>query len=142
MNFAAQWMQPMKTTIDSSVLWCLLKKQSGFEEWQQALWQAGNDGELLVCPVVFAEIAPAFDSATDTLKHLRRLGARWDDFKPDAAFLAGEIHTAYRQAGGLRVHVLPDFLIAAHAQVQADRLAADDRGYLRRYFPQLPLLTP
>ena len=50
----------MKTAIDSSVLWCLLKQQAGFKEWQQILWQAGQDGALLVCPVVFAEIAPAF----------------------------------------------------------------------------------
>ena len=132
----------MITAIDSSVLWCLLKKQTGFEEWQQALWRAGHDGEMLVCPIVFAEVAPAFQSATDSLKHLHRLGARYDALDPDAAYLAGAIHTTYRQAGGPRIHVLPDFLIAAHAKVQADRLAAVDRGYLRRYFPDLPLLSP
>ena len=38
--------------------------------------------------------------------------------------------------------MIPDFLIAAHAQVQANQLAASDRGYLRRYFPDLALLQP
>lgn len=37
--------------------------------------------------------------------------------------------------------LIPDFLIAAHAQIDCDRLAAADRGYLRRYFPDLPVLT-
>lgn len=48
---------------------------------------------------------------------------------------------AYRDAGGPREYPIPDFLIAAHAQTQTNRLAAIDRGYLRRYFADLPLLA-
>ncbi len=48
---------------------------------------------------------------------------------------------SYRKAGGPREHLVPDFLIAAHAQIQANRLAAVDRGYLRTWFPELELLA-
>jgi len=46
----------------------------------------------------------------------------------------------YRRSGGPREHLIPDFLIAAHAMVHADRLAATDRGYLSRWFNDLKLL--
>jgi len=38
--------------------------------------------------------------------------------------------------------MIPDFLIGSHVLRQSDRLAAMDRGYLRRYFPKLTILTP
>ena len=132
----------MKTAIDSSVLWSLIKRQPRFESWQQVLWRAGQDGELVVCPIVFAEISPAFTSANHTLQNLLKIGVRYEQIEPTSAYLAGEIHTAYRQAGGPRTHILPDFLIAAHARRQADRLAAVDRCYLRHFFPDLPVLAP
>ena len=59
-----------------------------------------------------------------------------------AAYLAGLTFKRYREAGGPRQFLVPDFIIAAHAQVQADRLAAIDRGYLRQWFPDLQILTP
>ncbi|MGH8020919.1 MAG: hypothetical protein ACREIA_22075 [Opitutaceae bacterium] len=48
---------------------------------------------------------------------------------------------AYRREGGPREHLVPDFLVGAHAALQAGALAAADRGYLRRYFDGLKLLA-
>lgn len=60
----------------------------------------------------------------------------------EAEQLAGKIFRQYRRDGGPREHLVPDFLIGAHARRQADRIAAIDRGYLRRYFPGLKVVRP
>lgn len=132
----------MRTAIDSSVLWCLINREPEAPGWQRALERAAIDGDVVICPVAFAEIAPAYSSEADVMEDLERLTVSYDPIRPDAAFKAGQIFKNYRRAGGPRLTLIPDFLIAAHALVQADRLAAVDRGYLRSYFPTLKLLKP
>lgn len=73
---------------------------------------------------------------------LAELGISHSPLSSGAARLAGRIFRRYREAGGPRTHLVPHFLIAAHAAIDCDRLASPDRGYLRRYFPKLPLLGP
>ncbi|HPA18950.1 MAG TPA: type II toxin-antitoxin system VapC family toxin [Verrucomicrobiae bacterium] len=132
----------MRTAVDSSVLWAILNAEPGWEAWVAVLQTAAAEGELLVCPIVFAEVAPSVSSADELLSILHGLGVAYDPLLPGAAFLAGQTFRKYRDTGGPRDRMIPDFLVAAHAQHQADRLAATDRGYLRRYFPKLALLAP
>ena len=130
----------MRTAIDTSVLLAIRGKEPGYESWEAALRQAAEQGSLWICPVVFAEMSPGSNSPSQLLKQFEALAIGYDDISTAAAHLAGCIHWKYRQEGGPRTHLVPDFLIAAHAEVQCDRLAAIDRGYLRRYFPRLKLL--
>lgn len=130
----------MRTAVDSSVLLCILRRQSGWEAWRGALSQAAEEGLLLVCPVVFSECSVGFANAAEAGARFDALGIHYDAFTPESAYLAGQMFLRYRSEGGPRQYLIPDFLIAAHASTQADRLAALDRGYLRAYFPSLPLL--
>jgi len=132
----------MRTAIDSSVLILLYRKQGGWEAWRERLQSAVCEGELVISPIAFAEYSIAYPSVDSALKDLDRLHINYDPIIPAAAYLAGQIFLRYRREGGPRLHLIPDFLIAAHASIQADRIAAVDRGYLRTYFPDLVLLEP
>ena len=131
----------MITALDSSVLWAIIKKESGHESWIPALIRAAGEGPLLISPVAFAELSPSTPSVDSLMEFLGQLAISYDPISPEAAYLAGQTFKNYRKAGGPREHLVPDFLIAAHAQIQANRLAAVDRGYLRTWFPELELLA-
>ena len=109
----------MTTALDSSVLWA-----------------------IIISPVAFAELAPSTSDEGELLDFLARLAVTYEPISPAAAHLAGMAFKRYRKAGGPREHLVPDFIIAAHAQTHAHRLAAIDRGYLRKWFPALRLLVP
>lgn len=132
----------MRTALDSSVLILLYRKQPGWEAWRGILQTAASEGELIISPVAFAEYSIAYSSVESAMLDLDRLHIFYDPIEPETAYLAGQIFLLYRRQGGPRQHLIPDFLIAAHAAVQADRLAAIDRGYLRLYFPALSILSP
>lgn len=132
----------MSTAVDSSVLFALFNKEPGWERWETILRDSLSEGSLVVCPVVFAEVSIGFPSGAVCLRALQALGIEYSDFTPQSAWLAGRVFLDYRKEGGPRDHLIPDFLIAAHATAQARRLAAVDRGYLRRYFSELEVLAP
>ncbi len=130
----------MKTAVDSSALLAIFNGEAEAQAWLEILIRARAEGQLVVCDVVFAELAPAFLNEAELLTQLGRLGISYEAISGAAAFRAGVVFREYRDLGGKREHLIPDFLIAAHASVEADRLIAADRGYLRRYFGDLTLL--
>ena len=132
----------MTTAVDSSVLIAIARQESGAGGWVATLSRALDGGDLVICEVVAAEVSSLFGNEDRFAHFLGRLGIVFDAVSMRTAIEAGRIFKKYRTDGGPRRHLLPDFLVGAHALVQAGQLAAIDRGYLRRYFPRLKILTP
>lgn len=132
----------MITAIDSSILICIAKGERLAEPCVALLAQARAEGVAVICDVVAAELFSILPDESRFAELLGALGLDFSAIELRAAVLAGRIHRDYRRRGGPREHLIPDFLIAAHAATQADRLAALDRGYLRAYFPKLEVLAP
>ena len=132
----------MITALDSSVIWAIVKHEPGQDLVMQTLISAASEGPVVISPIAFAELAPSSPDASSLQDFLGRLDILFDPISAEAAHLAGSTFKLYRQAGGPRQQILPDFIIAAHAKIQANRLAALDKGYFRKWFPDLPILTP
>jgi hypothetical protein len=107
-----------------------------------AIRRAMRDGRLIVCDVVLAELSAIVDGSTVAARALDRLAVDYEPSERAAALLAGDRWRRYRSAGGPRDRLIADFLVGAHALVQADRLLTRDRGFYRTYFSGLTILDP
>ena len=128
--------------VDTSVLLAIFKGETRGELWLACIESASEAASLLLSSVVLAEVRSFFPSDDACIEALRDLGLRHSPLTENASLLAGKMFRTYRREGGPRTTIFPDFLVAAHAATQADSLATEDRGYVRRYFPTVRLLSP
>ena len=128
------------TLVDSNVLIDLLDSPGETGTWSsKRIEEAGNDGKVVLSPIVLAEISIGFDDLLELDRLLSRVGFTRETLPWEAAFKAGKAHADYRRRGGVRDRTLPDFLIGAHAVVKGHHLLTRDprryRSYFRSYLP-------
>ena len=133
----------MITFVDTNILLDVLLPDPTYgERSADALEMAFNDGSLIINEIVYAELAPQFDSRESMEDILGKLGIRIVVIDSAVAFLAGSTWKRYRQSGGQLDRILADFLIGAHACVEAERLLTRDRGFYKKYFENLTIHNP
>ena len=133
----------MTTAVDTGILLDILRPNPDFVERSAGLIESrSREGPLVICDLVYAELAANFETRDPLDSFLHDAQIRFDPADTSALFLAGRLWRAYRSAGGERERMIADFVIGAHAKLQASRLATRDRGFYRRYFRDLPVVQP
>ena len=135
----------VRSAVDSSVLLDVLLPDPIFGAGSAALLRKAIDsGEVIACEIVWAEVRAAFPNDEAFLGAFEKLQIQFDSTGREASQMAGSIWKQYRTKAKdtLRQHLIPDFIVGAHATLQADVLLSRDRGFFRRYFSNLKLLDP
>ena len=109
---------------------------------RQALDDASANDVVVINDVIYAEMSaryPTFESFEATLSAVP-LSHR--TIPRQALFLAAKAFQRYRQRGGTKTGVLPDFFIGAHAAVEGASLLTRDPRHVSSYFPSVMLIEP
>jgi hypothetical protein len=128
--------------VDSSVLLDVVTDDPIWADWaQQQLDTASRVGDMVINPMIYAEVSLAYASVEDLDAGVAAVGLELLEIPRPALFLAAAAFRLYRRRGGTRTSVLPDFFIGAHAAVEGMTLITRD---LRRraWFPTIEVIAP
>ncbi len=157
----------MITAVDTNILLdILIPDAQHADRSQQALDRALSDGALVICEVVYAELASQFPEAEELDQFIKDTHIRLELSSRRALVRATNAWRCYLADRGahlscptcgnkqrvqcsgcgtrlsVRQHILSDFLIGGHALEHADRLLTRDRGFYKGYFAGLKLMVP
>jgi predicted nucleic acid-binding protein len=139
----------MRTALDTNVVSAVWSNESNATAVAKWLGTARHDGAVLISGIVYCELL-AYPNATEAYVNTfcAETGITVDLQLQDAAWVeAGQRFANY--AGRRRKsktqspkRLLADFLVGAHALIQADRLMTLDESRYQQDFPELVLYAP
>ncbi len=158
----------MITAVDTNIILDVLIPGDPLSQSSKALLEKQfSKGKLIICEVVFAELAAQFPSEPELKTFLAETGMRLEYSNPKSLYIAGTRWAKYSrkikedriscpQCGQnftvtcpqcnkpitRQLPVLADFLIGAHALATTDCLLTRDLGIYKTYFKDLKIVKP
>lgn len=140
----------MITAVDTNILLdILIPDESHFLSSKNLLDKYIEKGQLIICEIVYAELASQFIDEEEIRAFLSDTGIKLVHSNEKTLYITGERWRGYAKNRKpavcrkchspiqLRQRVLSDFIIGAHALVNANLLLSRDRGFYRAYFKDL-----
>ncbi len=109
---------------------------------QQVFLNHATAGKIYVNSVIFAESASGSPTLEDFEARLRQLDLENVPLSNEDSYRASLAFRAYRQNGGPRTTILPDFLIGAQASVRGWPILTRDPKRFESYFPEVEIIDP
>ncbi len=129
--------------VDTNVLVDVLEDDPQWAEWSLAQLRAQSQiHDLLINPVIYAELSLTFSKAEALDAAVDGMGLVLREINRPALFLAGKAFVRYRRKGGKKQNVLADFFIGAQAAVLGCPILTRDARRYQTYFPSVSLIVP
>jgi predicted nucleic acid-binding protein len=128
--------------VDSCVLIDVFDGDEHWSQWSAAALNDCKAAGLKINAVIYAEVAPSFNSALQFDRTLAQLKLIYSDISTAAAWRAAQAYAQYRNNKGLQKMILPDFYIGAQAEAMNWTVLTRDTSRIKSYFPSVRLIAP
>jgi predicted nucleic acid-binding protein len=129
--------------LDANVLLDIATADPALLAWSEGQFRAAAaQGPILINPIIYDELAPAFATHSDLDQWLDPVVFQRLPLPYTAGWLAAQVFVKYRRAGGTKTSPLPDFYIGAHAESEGLTLVTRDAARYRTYFPSVAIIAP
>ncbi|MBI2915231.1 MAG: PIN domain-containing protein [Elusimicrobia bacterium] len=134
----------MITAVDTNILLDIFLPDPLFSKDSLAkLKKCETEGSLIICDLVYAELASAFSGKNLLSMVLKEANIQLRPSNEEALWNAAEIWKGWLKTkkGKKRgERILPDFIIGAHAALFSDQFLTRDRGFYRTCFKNLNIV--
>jgi hypothetical protein len=132
----------MVVLVDTNIILDLLTEDPFWSSWSAEVLLRHQSDELVINPAIFAELAYGFDSVEQVEFVIRDLQLLYQEIPRGGLFKAAQAFRSYKNSGGNKHFVLPDFFIGGHAAASQLPIITRDTGRYRSYFPNVELISP